>query len=37
MNTYTPRTEDMHFVLSRVLNAADQLQALPHLPMSMPT
>ncbi len=29
MNTYTPRTEDMHFVLSRVLNAADQLQALP--------
>jgi alkylation response protein AidB-like acyl-CoA dehydrogenase len=28
MNTYTPRTEDMHFVLSRVLNAADQLQAL---------
>ena len=29
MNAYTPRTDDMHFVLSRVLNAPAQLQALP--------
>jgi alkylation response protein AidB-like acyl-CoA dehydrogenase len=29
MNTYTPRTDDMQFVLSRVLNAPAQLQALP--------
>ena len=29
MNAYQPRTEDMHFVLSRVLNAPAQLQALP--------
>ena len=29
MNTYQPRTEDMQFLLSRVLNAPAQLQALP--------
>jgi alkylation response protein AidB-like acyl-CoA dehydrogenase/DNA-binding MarR family transcriptional regulator len=29
MNVYQPRTEDMHFVLSRVLNAPARLQALP--------
>jgi alkylation response protein AidB-like acyl-CoA dehydrogenase len=29
MNAYTPRTDDMQFVLSRVLNAPAQLQALP--------
>ena len=29
MNIYQPRTEDMQFVLSRVLNAPTQLQALP--------
>eukprot|EP01034_Spumella_vulgaris_P024677 gene24677-31047_t len=29
MNVYQPRTEDMQFVLSRVLNAPAQLQALP--------
>ncbi|MEY2783586.1 MAG: Acyl-CoA dehydrogenase, partial [Pseudomonadota bacterium] len=29
MNAYQPRTEDMHFLLSRVLNAPAQLQALP--------
>ena len=29
MNTYQPRTEDMQFVLSRVLNAHAQLKALP--------
>ena len=29
MNTYQPRTDDMQFVLSRVLNAPAQLQALP--------
>ena len=29
MNAYTPRTDEMHFVLSRVLNAPAQLQALP--------
>jgi len=29
MNAYTPRTDDMHFVLSRVLQAPAQLQALP--------
>ena len=29
MNAYQPRTEDMQFVLSRVLNAPAQLQALP--------
>ena len=29
MNTYTPRTDEMHFVLSSVLNAPAQLQALP--------
>ena len=29
MNAYTPRTDDMHFVLSRVLNAPAQLQQLP--------
>jgi alkylation response protein AidB-like acyl-CoA dehydrogenase len=29
MNTYKTRTDDMHFLLSRVLNAPAQLQALP--------
>ena len=29
MNAYQPRTDDMQFVLSRVLNAPAQLQALP--------
>ena len=29
MNAYTPRTDEMHFVLSRVLNAPAQLQQLP--------
>mgnify|MGYP000016333256 CR=1 FL=1 len=29
MNTYTPRTAEMHFVLSHVLNAPAQLQNLP--------
>jgi hypothetical protein len=29
MSTYQPRTDDMQFVLSRVLNAPAQLQALP--------
>ena len=29
MNAYQPRTEEMQFVLSRVLNAPTQLQALP--------
>ena len=29
MNPYQPRTDDMQFVLSRVLNAPAQLQALP--------
>ena len=29
MNHYTPRTEEMHFVLSHVLRAPAQLQALP--------
>jgi len=29
MNAYHPRTDDMQFVLSRVLNAPAQLQALP--------
>jgi alkylation response protein AidB-like acyl-CoA dehydrogenase len=29
MNAYMPRTDDMQFVLSRVLNAPAQLQALP--------
>lgn len=29
MNTYQPRTDDMQFLLSRVLNAPAQLQALP--------
>ena len=29
MNAYTPRTDEMHFVLSRVLNAPAQLQAMP--------
>ena len=29
MNAYTPRTDDMHFVLARVLGAPAQLQALP--------
>jgi alkylation response protein AidB-like acyl-CoA dehydrogenase len=29
MNAYTPRTEEMHFVLSQVLGAPAQLQALP--------
>ena len=29
MNTYTPRTDEMHFLLSRVLNAPAQLQQLP--------
>ena len=29
MNAYQPRTEEMHFVLSRVLNAPAHLQALP--------
>ncbi|WP_090045528.1 acyl-CoA dehydrogenase family protein [Limnohabitans sp. 2KL-27] len=29
MNAYQPRTDDMQFVMSRVLNAPAQLQALP--------
>jgi alkylation response protein AidB-like acyl-CoA dehydrogenase len=29
MNTYQPRTDDMQFLLSRVLNAPAQLQAMP--------
>jgi len=29
MNAYTPRTDEMHFVLSKVLNAPAQLQQLP--------
>jgi len=29
MNAYTPRTQEMHFVLSRVLGAPAQLQRLP--------
>ena len=29
MNAYTPRTDEMHFVLSKVLNAPSQLQQLP--------
>ncbi len=29
MNIYAPRTTEMHFVLSRVLNAPTQLQSLP--------
>jgi hypothetical protein len=29
MSTYQPRTDDMQFLLSRVLNAPAQLQALP--------
>jgi len=29
MNAYTPRTADMQFLLSRVLNAPAKLQALP--------
>jgi len=29
MNAYQPRTDEMHFVLSRVLNAPVQLQQLP--------
>ena len=29
MNAYQPRTDDMQFVLSSVLNAPTQLQALP--------
>ena len=29
MNAYQPRTDDMHFLLSRVLKAPAQLQALP--------
>jgi alkylation response protein AidB-like acyl-CoA dehydrogenase len=29
MNAYQPRTDEMHFVLSRVLNAPAQLQQLP--------
>ncbi len=29
MNAYIPRADEMHFVLSRVLNAPAQLQALP--------
>ncbi len=29
MNAYQPRTDDMQFLLSRVLNAPTQLQALP--------
>jgi len=29
MNAYTPRTDEMHFVLSNVLNAPVQLQQLP--------
>ena len=29
MNAYQPRTDDMQFVLSRVLNAPARLQALP--------
>ena len=29
MNAYTPRTDEMHFVLSQVLGAPAQLQALP--------
>ena len=29
MNTYTPRTDEMHFLLARVLNAPAQLQQLP--------
>ncbi len=29
MNAYTPRTDEMHFVLAKVLNAPAQLQALP--------
>ena len=29
MNAYQPRTDDMQFVLSRVLNAPSRLQALP--------
>ena len=29
MSAYQPRTDEMHFVLSRVLNAPAQLQALP--------
>jgi alkylation response protein AidB-like acyl-CoA dehydrogenase len=31
MNAYQPRTDDMQFLLSRVLNAPAQLQALPAL------
>lgn len=29
MNVYTPRTDEMHFLLSRVLDAPARLQALP--------
>jgi alkylation response protein AidB-like acyl-CoA dehydrogenase len=29
MNAYTPRTDEMHFLLSRVLDAPARLQALP--------
>jgi Ca2+-binding EF-hand superfamily protein len=29
MNAYQPNTDDMQFVLSRVLNAPLQLQAMP--------
>ena len=29
MNAYTPRTDEMHFLLSHVLNAPTQLQQLP--------
>ena len=29
MNSYIPKTDEMHFVLSRVLNAPSELQALP--------
>ena len=29
MSAYHPRTDEMHFLLSRVLNAPAQLQALP--------
>ena len=29
MNAYTPRTEEMHFLLARVLDAPARLQALP--------
>ncbi len=29
MNAYTPRTDEMHFVLAKVLNAPAQLQQLP--------